>query len=240
MSSSTPEAAKQTKIFGMKIGVDPKILGSGLVALTLLFLWFNLHGGDDEEHPTNAGSAVTARPRALTPASRVPVRRSNALARDRGTLSMKPVDPSRGDIDPTLRLGLLEKLKAVQFHEGGRNLFEAGSAAMADGRLPAVPKGPTIIPKPLTAPVVADQNLTAPELQVNIPLKYYGFVKPASRGDSNRGFFMQGDNVLVGVEGDVLSGRYLIVSLTPASARVEDTQMKQGQDLRVAAEAVAQ
>jgi hypothetical protein len=230
MSTSTPVAAKQTKIFGMRIGVDPKILGGGLVALTLLFLWFNLHGGDDEEHPSSAGSAVTAKARTLSATNRSPVRRSNALARDRGTLSMKPVDPSRGDIDPTLRLNLLERLKAVQFHEGGRNLFEAGSVAAGNGNLPPVPKGPTIIPQPLTAPVIP----------VNIPLKYYGFVKPGSAGDSNRGFFMQGDNVLVGIEGDMLSGRYLIVSLTPASARVEDTQAKQGQDLRVAPEAVAQ
>jgi hypothetical protein len=238
--SSAPEAARKTKIFGLSIGVDPKILGGGLVALTLLFLWFNLRGGDDEEHPSNAGSAVTAKQRPLTPANRTPVRRSNALARDRGTLSMKPVDPTRGDIDPTLRLNLLERLKAVQFHEGGRNLFEAGSVAMAGGSLPPVPKGPAMIPKPLTAPVIADQSLTAPVMPVNIPLKYYGFVKPASRGDSNRGFFMQGDNVLVGIEGDMLLGQYLIVSLTPASARVEDTHAKQGQDLRVAPEAVAQ
>jgi hypothetical protein len=77
-------------------------------------------------------------------------------------------------------------------------------------------------------------------LPVNIPLKYYGFVKPASRVDANRGFFMAGDNVLVGIEGDMLMSRYLVVSLTPTSARIEDTQMKQGQDLLVAPEANAQ
>jgi hypothetical protein len=240
MSASTPQAVRQTKIFGLRIGVDPKILGGGLVALTLLFLWFNLHGGDDEEHTSNAGSAATARPRAVTPTNRSPARRTNAQARDHGTLSMKPVDPSRGDIDPTLRLSLLERLKAVPFHEGGRNLFEAGSVSAANGNLPAAPHGPTIMPRPLTPPAVADQSLAAPVIPVNIPLKYYGFVKPASPGDSNRGFFMQGDNVLVGIEGDVLLGHYLIVSLTPASARVEDTHAKQGQDLRVSPEAVAQ
>jgi hypothetical protein len=236
--SSAPEAARQTKIFGLRIGVDPKILGGGLAVLTLFFLWFNLHSSDDDEHPSSAGSAVAAKPRPAA-ANRVPVRRSNAAARDRGTLSMKPVDPTRGDIDPTLRLSLLERLKAVQFHEGGRNLFEAGSEA-ANGKLPAAPKGPIVMPKPLAPPSVADQQLGAPAMPVNIPLKYYGFVKPGSGGDSNRGFFMEGDNVLVGIEGDLLLSRYLIVSLTPASARVEDTQLKQGQDLRVAAEAVSQ
>jgi hypothetical protein len=51
---------------------------------------------------------------------------------------------------------------------------------------------------------------------------------------------MDGDNVLVGTEGDVLLLHFLIVSLTPASARIEDTQMKQGKDIMVSPEAVTQ
>jgi hypothetical protein len=236
--SNAPVAARQTKIFGIRVGIDPKILGIGLAVLTLFFLWFNLHGSDDDEHAPNAGSAAAAKLRPLAP-NRSPARRSNALPKDRGTLSMKPVDPTRGDIDPTLRLSLLERLKALQFHEGGRNLFEGGSEIA--GNLPPVPKGPKIIPKAiLTPPVIPIANSGPAAIPVNIPFKYYGFVKPAARGDSNRGFFMSGDNVLVGIEGDTLLSRYLIVSLTPASARIEDTQMKQGQDLMVAPEAVAQ
>ncbi|HEY1947377.1 MAG TPA: hypothetical protein VGG97_10250 [Bryobacteraceae bacterium] len=236
--SNAPVAARQTKIFGIRIGIDPKILGIGLAVLTLFFLWFNLHGSDDDEHPANTGSTAAVKPHLLT-ANRLPTRRSNALPKDRGTLSMKPVDPTRGDIDPTLRLGLLERLKTLQFHEGGRNLFEGGSEIA--GNLPPVPKGPKIIPKAiLTPPVIPIANSGPAAIPVNIPFKYYGFVKPATRGDSNRGFFMSGDNVLVGIEGDTLLSRYLIVSLTPASARIEDTQMKQGQDLMVAPEAVTQ
>jgi hypothetical protein len=60
------------------------------------------------------------------------------------------------------------------------------------------------------------------------------------QGEANRGFFMEGDNVLVAAEGDVLERRYLIVALTPNTAKVEDTQLKQGQDLPVTPEAVAQ
>ena len=75
-----------------------------------------------------------------------------------------------------------------------------------------------------------------------IPLKYYGFEKPAqsvvnpnvaSTVGNNRGFFLDGDNVLVASEGEVLKQRYLVVELTPNSARLEDTQMKQGQTLPV-------
>jgi hypothetical protein len=236
---NAPEAARQTKIFGLRIGVDPKILGGGLAVLTLFFLWFNLRGSDDDEHTANAGSAAAVRPHVPSPVSHSPARRSHAPPRDRGTLSMKPVDPTRGDIDPTLRLGLLERMKALQFHEGGRNLFEAGPE-LAAGNLPPVPKGPTMMPKPITPPVIAAQNSGPAVMPVNIPFKYYGFVKPAGSGESNRGFFMEEDNVLVGVEGDMLKSRFLIVSLTPTSARIEDTQTRQGQDLMVAPQAVSQ
>ena len=57
--STTHETARQTKIFGLRIGVDPKILGAGLAVLTLFFLWFNLHG-DDDEHPASTGTAAAA------------------------------------------------------------------------------------------------------------------------------------------------------------------------------------
>jgi hypothetical protein len=67
---------------------------------------------------------------------------------------------------------------------------------------------------------------------VDIPLKYYGFAKPVGAVNS-RGFFLDGDNVLVGSEGETLKQRYLIVQLSPTSARLEDTQMKQGQTLPV-------
>jgi hypothetical protein len=67
---------------------------------------------------------------------------------------------------------------------------------------------------------------------VNIPLKYYGFARPLGANNS-RGFFLDGDNVLVASEGETLKQRYLVVQLTPTTARVEDTQVKQGQTLPV-------
>ena len=77
-----------------------------------------------------------------------------------------------------------------------------------------------------------------PKPVVNIPLRYYGFVKPGMKTDSNRGFFMEGDNILIATEGDVLEQRYLVVARRiPITARVEDIQMKQGQDLPFTAEA---
>jgi hypothetical protein len=125
----------------------------------------------------------------------------------------------------------------VKLAPGSRNLFEAGATAVA-ANLPAMPKVAPMIPRVL--PVQVPGSNTGLVLTVNIPFKYYGFVKPGSKGDSDRGFFMEGDNILVATEGDVLEQRYLIVTLTPSKARVEDIQVKQGQDLTVTPEAVAQ
>jgi hypothetical protein len=68
-------------------------------------------------------------------------------------------------------------------------------------------------------------------------LKYYGFAKPIGTGESNRGFFLDGDNILIASEGEVVKQKYLIVELTPTSARVEDTELKQGKPLPLEPEA---
>jgi hypothetical protein len=75
--------------------------------------------------------------------------------------------------------------------------------------------------------------------QVNIPLKFYGFANPAAQGPGKgkQGLFLEGDNVVVASEGELVDHRYLVVELTPVTARLEDTQLKQGQTLPVVPEA---
>jgi hypothetical protein len=76
--------------------------------------------------------------------------------------------------------------------------------------------------------------MSAPaEPPVNIPLKYYGFVRSGEKNQGNEGLFLDGDNIVVGREGEVVMKRYLVVALTPTSARLEDTQVKKGQTLPV-------
>ena len=234
-------AASQTRIFGIQLGIDPKILVGALVLLAGFMFWYNSRGGDDERGPNTPTSrptdATTVSPVTASRTTRAPRIASNTQ-NDHSVLRLKPVDATRGDIDPTLRLGLLERLRAVKPVEGSRNLFEGGDAAVMAGNLPRVPQGPKIVPR-MEAPSVPMMTPAAPAF--NIPLKYYGFVRPAGAAkDGNRGFFMDGDNILVGSEGDVLEQRYLIVALTPNSARMEDVQLKQGQEVQVTPEAAAQ
>ena len=95
-----------------------------------------------------------------------------------------------------------------------------------------------MMPKPIEKIGPMPPPPKAPPPPVNIPLRYYGFVRPGLRTDGNRGYFMDGDNILMATEGDVLKSRFLVVALSPNTARVEDITLKQGQDLPLIPEAV--
>jgi hypothetical protein len=234
-------ASNQTRIFGIRLGVDPKILVGGIVLLALLLFWYNSRG--DEEGPSTTGSAARTAAPALVTAPRshlAAMRRGTAATNDRGTLRLRPVDATRGDVDPTLRLDLLTRLQSVDEAAGGRSLFDLGptpAQVAAAAASAAAIKGPTIVPKPL-GPVA--QPVAMGPAPLNIPLKFYGYVKPGDKGEASRGFFMDGDNVLVATEGQVLKQKYRVMELSAKAARLEDIQLKQDETLQVVPEAIAQ
>jgi hypothetical protein len=228
--------ASETKVGGMKLGAEPKkvaILVALLAGAIGMFIYNSQSGGGESSSPeqVHTAPAVSSAPVGAPRARPHPARRS-VSARERATLRIQTVDPRNGDVDPTLRLDLLSRLHSIQPLEGGRSLFEMGPAPVT---APKLPPPVQIIPKPLPAPVTT--NPAAAEPAVNIPLKFYGFVRPKDKTGSNRGFFLDGDNILVASEGELLKQRYLVVELTPGSAKLEDTQLKKGQTLPLVPEA---
>lgn len=236
-TTGTGRRVRQTRVFGIPLGIDPKFLVGGIVLIALILFWYNSRGDEEGTTASPAARPHVAAPVAL-PKSHIATLRRSSQSNDRGTLRLRPVDATRGDIDPTLRLDLLTRLQSLDATPGGRNLFEAGPtpAQVAAANLPAV-HGPKIVP---TAPPVVPASIPLGPPPVNIPLKFYGFVKPTDKRDAPRGFFMDGDDVLVATEGQLLRQKYLVVSLSATSARVEDVQLKQGQTLSVVPEAMAQ
>ncbi|MBV8706544.1 MAG: hypothetical protein JO028_05105 [Acidobacteriaceae bacterium] len=236
-------AARATKVFGIRMGIDPKILIVGLAALAVLLFWYNSRSDEETSTPVVTRPAETAQtagsPVATTGSRRTVARRSNDnLTSDRSRLRVVPIDATRGDIDPTLRLDLLSRLSTVKYEPARRSVFEIGAAPTPAELLAAVKNKPVINPKPPSQTVYPPVTTQPPP--VNIPLKYYGFAKPMEPGQVNRGFFLDGDNVLMASEGQVLKQKYLVVELAPNTARVEDTQMKQGQTLPVVTPATTQ
>jgi hypothetical protein len=229
--------SQKTKLFGFEIPIQPKFLLSGLFAAVVSLAIDNFVGGSDDAAANSARSAIArvASSSASNAGPSASRRLDQANRNKQGVLRLKPVDPSVV-VDPTLKLALLDRVRAVKPFEGGRNLFETASE-VASVKLPPIPVIDKMLPKPLPQGPTPPPGPPPPP-QLNIPLRYYGFVRPSLRTDGNRGYFMDGDNILMATEGDVLESRFLVVALSPNNARVEDIQLKQGQDLQLIPEAV--
>jgi hypothetical protein len=155
--------------------------------------------------------------------------------------SLKPKSPEeRVDpmtIDPTLRLDLLAKVQAVELQGGNRNLFQFSTAPP-----PPLPKEP-VVPVKTPQQVAKEQAQKAAEAGPPKPpppppitLKYYGY--SSLRGDSRkRAFFLDGDDILVAGEGELVKKRYKVVRIGVNSVVMEDTQFKHEQTLPLLAEA---
>ena len=141
------------------------------------------------------------------------------------------VDVSR--IDPALKLNLLAQLQNLPLEGGERSLFEFGAAPK-----PATPT-PTVAPvKPITPPPPPDTSVVSaapPKPAIPpIPLKFYGYVSDSRNvapGAAKRAFFLDGEDIVVAGENDVIRNRFKIIRIGVNSAVVEDTASKNQQTL---------
>jgi len=235
-------AQSSTKVFGMQLGASRgklALLGL-LLAVAIVFLIRNLTS-DDNPGSSSSTPASAAQPAAEPATEPQPVAeraelhasRRRMIRNENSTLRLRPIDARRGDIDPTLRLDLLSRLQSLPFAPGSRSLFDAGTAPMTQEALNMkavrIPTGPK--PGPITPPVAL-----APPIPP-IPLKFYGFIQPKGVPGPNRGFFLEGDNIFVASEGQVLLKKYKIVQLSANAAVVEDTDSNHRQTLALVPEA---
>jgi hypothetical protein len=173
---------------------------------------------------------------ALTPQAapdRGSARRGQAAIQDfKPTLKLPDgVDVSR--IDPALKLNLLAQLQNLPLEGGERSLFEFGAPPRPRTPTPTVaPVKPiTPLPTPETSGVLA----TPPKPVIPpIPLKYYGYVsesRAVAPGAAKRAFFLDGEDIVVAGENDLIHNRFKIIRIGVNSAVVEDTANKNQQTL---------
>lgn len=236
----------------MKLGAEPKkalILG-GLLLVAAYVFYSNYTSSDA---PQSSTPAARPAPAAQPAASAVPgearegaprgSREASRLSRQEFRPSLKPrrpedrLDPASAD--PTLRLDLLERLRQVKFTGGMRSLFEFSQAP------PPPPKAPEakILQKaarkfmgPLPAPPPAPPTPVFKPQAPPIPLRFFGYVT-ASRGGSRRAFFLEGEEIHVAGEGELVKKRYKVVRIGVNSVTMEDTQFEGRQTLPLAPEA---
>ncbi|MFZ1919102.1 MAG: hypothetical protein WAU58_16125 [Terriglobales bacterium] len=130
----------------------------------------------------------------------------------RRTASGKMVPITEPRLDPTLDLNLLAQSEDIKYAGNGRNIFVAGS-------LPTIDK-----PKRTGA---TDKNQQA-EIRMPPPvpppppinLKFFGFAnKP---GEAKRVFLVQGEDVFIAGEGDIVDRRYRVLHITNTAVEMED------------------
>lgn len=224
------------------VGADRKrllILG----ALLAIAAYFYFSGSA----PSGSTTSSQQRPSGvLGPATgpRVAARQASRGARGQGKTfrnaggefkpSLKPDKDEqidRSSIDPTLHLDQLARLKSVKVEGGSRSIFDFGQAAPA---VVAVKEPDKIFPThrwftgPMPPPekvAKADPPKAPPPA---IPLKFYGFVNQTKAG-VKRAFFLDGEDIIVASEGQLVKNRYKIVRIGVNSAVVEDTQFENHQ-----------
>jgi len=220
------------------LGAEPKklaMLGVALVALAVV-LYMNMGGSSD--------NAPAPRPRAAQSASAAPTpdfgssvlnppaetrqrpqqKAGRGRVKQQFKLGIGDKQPDPGSIDPTLRLDLLARVQAVSLAGGVRNLFQFGSS-------PVTKPDPKITP--VQSPIVAATPPPGPPPTPPpppIPLKFYGYATPAPSG-AKRVFFLDGEDIIVATEGQLVKSRYKLVRVGINSVVLEDVQFKHQQTL---------
>ena len=223
------------------LGADRKrlvILG-GLVVLLVAVYFINRTPDSGAPQP-QAASNLPNDPAALkrlpstsvTPVlqQRQTARRSETAIEDFRPSFKLPEGADVSRIDPTLKLGLMAKLRDLPLEGGERSLFDFGAPPK-----PKTPPPPVQPIKPVTPPPTTAETPPAPIAPVKpppppIPLKFYGYVN-ASRGGLRQAFFLDGDDIFVAGENDVIRDRYKVIRIGVNSAVIEDTANKNQQTL---------
>jgi hypothetical protein len=219
----------------MNLGAEPKkiwILG-GLVVVGGYVFYANLLSGPEVAKTKTAGqSAVSQAPIVPIGAGRGPAPRKTVRANSqefRPKLPVRPEDrPNYETVDPTLRLDLLAKVQAVEPQGGSRSIFKFSEAPATAGLIAQRGTGPILHPEPRRfgpdpPPPPAPPPPVAPPPPIT--LKFYGYSTPRADGQK-RAFFLDGDDIFVASEGEMVKKRYRVVQIGVNSVVMEDTQFK--------------
>ncbi|MCC6363877.1 MAG: hypothetical protein IT165_10155 [Bryobacterales bacterium] len=240
-----------------KLGAEPKKLATlGVLALGAIYSFYtNVLSGPDI--PQSAKSAPSARavpglPQPPSPAEQATQTRleqrkmilgRQSVGEFRPTLKFGKDDrPDPMKVDPTLRLDLIAKLQNVTVEGGLRSLFDMGTAPPPKPTGPDpkidIKKGGAAAKGGKGGVEIAGGTPSAPGAKPGdpskppppaIPLKFYGYSASKLPGAKKQAFFLEGEDIFVVHEGDLIKRRYKVVKIGLNSVTVEDTQYKHQQ-----------
>jgi hypothetical protein len=227
-----------------KIGGNPKQMAwlGGLVVLLAVVYFVQREPSSPTVTPTSTtpSRAQTSIPREVQEVTSGPKLATRSGRRDDNfhpSLKLpEGMDVTR--IDPRLKTELLAKLQNVALEGGSRSIFDYGQAPV-----PPPPKVQPIKPEVLAqqkaqADAAAAAAKAAGPIKIPpppIPLKFYGYANRQS-GPARQAFFLDGDDIQIKGENDVIRGKYKIIRIGINSAVVEDLASHDQQTLPLVAE----
>ncbi len=191
----------------MKLGIENRkqVIALGVFGAIALLIFVY------EFWPSSPSAAPTAKPSSSAPAK--PNMRRTASGK------MVPVVEPR--LDPTLDLDLLSQSEEIKYAGNGRNIFVAGSVAIIEK-----PKGSGVTDAAQSPTLRAAPPVPPPP---PITLKFYGFANRT--GGTKKVFLMQGEDIFVAAEGDIVDRRYRVLHISSAAVEVEDVLNNNRQSL---------
>ena len=183
----------------MKLGTENR---KQLIALAvlggILVLWWAY-----QFWPSSADTAASSAQSAAPAPAPKPATRRTASGR------VVPVVEPR--LDPTLDLNLLAQSEDIKYGGNGRNIFVAGS-------LPVIPRPAHNGTKGDVQASISLPPQPPPPPPIN--LKFFGFAnKP---GEAKRIFLVQGEDVFIAGEGEIVDRRYKVIRISNTSVEMED------------------
>lgn len=220
----------------MKLGAERKklVLLAVLVAAAAMIFYVQLDSGPSAPSaaPLTGTSTPVKQSRSPAeellgegrPAAKVPrtAARNNEF---RPSLKIKKGEgPPPEQRDPTLRTDLLAKVQSVEYQGAERNLFLFGKPKPTPQQVEAAKKAAEEAQKKITeAPKPAEPAPPPKPTAPPVTFKYYGYANQP--GDSRkRAFLLDGDDILVAAEGEVIKKKYKVIRIGVNSLVVEDLE----------------
>ena len=197
---------------------------AGTVALICIgYIYNSLFGGPSSSPPTTTSTPVVATSSANKSSSEnaKPVMPGGGAP---GVAALKLASTS-SSLDPTLDEAAMLRTEGLVYSGTGRNIFSATYTPP-----PAAIVKPRFNPRPLPPPPPVPTGPPPPPPPPPINLKFFGTAQHG-KGGKLQAFLLQGEDVYLASQGDIVSRKYKIVSISANSIQVTDLQNNNTQTL---------
>jgi hypothetical protein len=191
----------------VKVGAEnrTKLIAAGALGVVAIALIATQFGGWFGGNSSSAAAPFTT---ASTDLGKEIARAPRSSTRARRGANTKQQSAGR-NLDPTLRLALLQASEDTKYEGTGRNIFKV-----------FVEPPPRVVKNPVLDQHPVAQAPPPPPPPPPSNLKFYGFATP--QGGLKRIFLIKDQDVFVAKEGDIVDRRYKVVRISPNAVEILD------------------